>query len=538
MSAWDDSPEIVRRLKTAVGAFDGPAAGTICDEVIARLWTTDEIFPAVDAKACLVALRSQRFFALMQRLAEAFIAAGHANTHQIRRQYAQALLDQGHMAAATCVLERLVTTTAGNPSENFEARGLRGRACKQLYVDGGSTSTTRSRLVLAEAVRCYADVYQQDANQLWHGINQVALLMRAERDGIPLADFPDPRFVASTILDRVGNLDAPTPWDYATAAEACVALDRRQDALRWIDRYLTEVRGNAFEIASTRRQFVEVWQLTVDEPMGQLILPPLRAALLQCQGGAVEWATAGGVAASAAATFKTGVGYEKVLGDTNVVSLRSYQLGLERCRAVARIEDVEELDDHGFGTGFLLRGDSLCDGLGERWFVLTNNHVVSATDQRALPLARARVSFKALGDEPIDVVPKSIVWSSPREELDATLLEVDPPAKEIEPYVLATYVPREDEGARVYVIGHPGGGGLSLSINDNRLLDHDDRRLHYRAPTEGGSSGSPVFNQRWQLLGLHHAGGTDVPRLNDKPGFYAANEGIWIQAIKAAPVRR
>jgi hypothetical protein len=40
--------------------------------------------------------------------------------------------------------------------------------------------------------------------------------------------------------------------------------------------------------------------------------------------------------------------------------------------------------------------------------------------------------------------------------------------------------------------------------------------------------------QKWNLIGLHHAGGLDIPKLNNKPGTYAANEGIRIQAIRTA----
>jgi V8-like Glu-specific endopeptidase len=57
-------------------------------------------------------------------------------------------------------------------------------------------------------------------------------------------------------------------------------------------------------------------------------------------------------------------------------------------------------------------------------------------------------------------------------------------------------------------------------------------RLHYRAPTEGGSSGSPIFNIQWKLIGVHHAGDRAMARLNGQPGTYEANEGIWIQAIR------
>jgi V8-like Glu-specific endopeptidase len=83
----------------------------------------------------------------------------------------------------------------------------------------------------------------------------------------------------------------------------------------------------------------------------------------------------------------------------------------------------------------------------------------------------------------------------------------------------------------VCIIGHPGGGGLSLSLQDNLLLDYDDQKMHYRTPTENGSSGSPVFNKQWKLVGLHHKGDSRMPKLNGKQGAYEANEGIRISAI-------
>ncbi|HVI77481.1 MAG TPA: serine protease, partial [Candidatus Acidoferrum sp.] len=90
-----------------------------------------------------------------------------------------------------------------------------------------------------------------------------------------------------------------------------------------------------------------------------------------------------------------------------------------------------------------------------------------------------------------------------------------------------------EPGPRMYIIGHPGGRDLEFSLNDNRLIACSDEKLHYRTPTEGGSSGSPIFDPvSWQVVGLHHAGRTNMPKLNGPVGeFYQANEGIAILAI-------
>jgi V8-like Glu-specific endopeptidase len=63
-------------------------------------------------------------------------------------------------------------------------------------------------------------------------------------------------------------------------------------------------------------------------------------------------------------------------------------------------------------------------------------------------------------------------------------------------------------------------------------LPHSHR---YRTPTESGNSGSPVFDEdEWMLVGLHHAGSKEMPRLKGKGGTYEANEAFSITAIREA----
>jgi V8-like Glu-specific endopeptidase len=59
--------------------------------------------------------------------------------------------------------------------------------------------------------------------------------------------------------------------------------------------------------------------------------------------------------------------------------------------------------------------------------------------------------------------------------------------------------------------------------------------MHYRTPTMGGSSGSPVFvDNRWTAVGLHHSGSATMQKLNGRRGTYRANEGIALGCISKA----
>ena len=82
---------------------------------------------------------------------------------------------------------------------------------------------------------------------------------------------------------------------------------------------------------------------------------------------------------------------------------------------------------------------------------------------------------------------------------------------------------------RLYIIGHPSGRDLELSLQDNHLLACNEKVLHYRTPTEPGSSGSPVFEpDDWRVVALHHKGNEEMKRIDGQEGTYQANEGISI----------
>jgi V8-like Glu-specific endopeptidase len=352
---------------------------------------------------------------------------------------------------------------------------------------------------------------------------------------VDVPSFPDPGesggTIAHQILDVITGMRKQETWDRATAVEACVALGRTEEALRWLDRYVDGPGTDAFELGSTLRQLIEVWRLRGDTEPGAGLLPLLRARLLAREGGEVT-VRPSDLGRGALDDMAGNLRLEKVFGAERFQSLTWFKNALERCRAVARIEDEEE---EGFGTGFLVDGTALHASFPPI-VLMTNAHVIPD----AISREDAFITFRALGDtgdaENRRHQVQDVLWTSPRDELDATIVSLKSAPAGVAPCPTAPGLPPMDSAPppRAFIVGHPSGRIQPMfSIQDNLMLDHDDTWVHYRAPTEPGSSGSPVFDRRWKLIALHHAGSDEMPMLHGG-GTYQANEGIWVGKIKEA----
>jgi tetratricopeptide (TPR) repeat protein len=525
---WTSS-QFIDRLEAALQLYDRAEAAKLCNEVIAEIKNGQELEEEA-TRRILQSLRRKCYFELMERVAEAFLLDGIDAPH-IRRQFAQSLIEQGKLAPAISVLEALIDRSAGDPEEISEARGLLGRIHKHVYVNAANSPSRRKWASLQKAIAAYEAVYLSAPDKhLWHGINTVALTWRARRDLVTIDSGTDPVKLARDILKRIdarasgGRLDT---WDLATAAEASIALGKTDEAKRWLEEYVHRDDADAFEIGSTLRQLRELWLLTVASEPGSTLLPFLEAHLLQRTGGRID-----AEASDVHQAIQSAVELEKTLCPRGVVTLRWYRHGLERCRLVAQ---VRSRTGEAYGTGFLVRGTDLAPGLGDELLFLTNAHVVTDDPdvKEALRPDEAEIVFEAQEKpSPHEYRAARLIWTSPPGDLDTSVLRLEPAANDSQSCPLAPRLPLKDGAQKVYIIGHPGGRGLSVSLYDNLLLDYDDRLLHYRTPTEGGSSGSPVFNNNWALIGIHHGGSWEMRKLNGKGGTYAANEGIQLQRIR------
>ncbi|GII96785.1 DNA/RNA non-specific endonuclease [Sinosporangium siamense] len=212
---------------------------------------------------------------------------------------------------------------------------------------------------------------------------------------------------------------------------------------------------------------------------------------------------------------------ERIINTNDLLPVGYLEGGALAARAVARVV-VRDARGRpaGYGTGSLISPDLL----------LTNHHVLSdaatagwsgvefdyqdGVDGHPLPLRRFSLD------------PGRFFLAD--EELDFALVAVKAGAGELARFGFNRVMAAEGKaivGDFVTIIQHPGGERKQVALRENRIVDILDLFLHYQTDTEPGSSGSPVFNDQWEIVALHHAG---VPA-PDQGGVI--NEGVRISRL-------
>ena len=487
-------------------------------------------------------LRKSRNFAEMLVLSEAILYQLEHPT--LRRLHAQALIENRSLLAAIEWLKRCESDLRAVPGEDMpdeypEVIGLLGRAYKQLYSERRSPSDLQS------ALTWYHYLYSRNPEAVWHGINVVCLAATANRHSIPLDPPIDHEKIARDILVTINHKPNRCHWDEATIAEALVALDRPETAHRFLQRYVSHSEVTAFAIASTLRQFDDLWELDEREDIYLVLIDLLRSTLMKKEGGAIVTGIKD-LNRIAANYQKLEMNYEKCFTDASPMP-RTWFLQLIDCsHFVGRVWHKQMM---GCGTGFLLRDGSILFPGWKCQVFITCNHVISDAYNSRTPDAmypdEATITFDSLeGPGPYDpkrYKVKRVLWESPPDQWDVTILQLEEREIRIERYEgldlqLQVHhdrlpLPGSD---RVYIVGHPNGGEMSFSFQDNEVIDISPHRIQYVAPTEAGSSGSPVFDQYLNLVAMHHAGSEFLSSLSNPHEQRKANQGIPIPALVEA----
>lgn len=183
---------------------------------------------------------------------------------------------------------------------------------------------------------------------------------------------------------------------------------------------------------------------------------------------------------------------EKIIGENTLRDIYILNLALEASNAVVRIATPK-----GLGTGFMVAPDLL----------MTNNHVIKSQEVAD----KSNFSFNYQLDINGKECPTQIIGALPdsafytNEELDFTVVTLKDVPNFGKPLIFKNKLMRRDE--RVAIIQHPGGHLKKISIQNNFVAYADNQVLQYTTSTEPGSSGSPVFDDDFLVVGIHHSGG-------------------------------
>jgi endonuclease G len=222
-------------------------------------------------------------------------------------------------------------------------------------------------------------------------------------------------------------------------------------------------------------------------------------------------------------TISEGRNLEEISGGNDLASVNFLDFGRLASNYVCRIL----VDGIAIGTGFLV-------GPG---IVMTNQHVIA--DEADAEKAILQFGFEiGIDGKPaqrrvfrIDL--KRPFAISPEASLDFAIFYVL--EAEINEFGWLPLEARTDkvlEGEPVLIVQHPDGREKELCLFNSELVDRPDSFIHYTTDTEPGSSGSPVFNRQWQVVGLHHAS-LRLP-IRHRGVNVVANEGIRISKILGA----
>ncbi len=213
-----------------------------------------------------------------------------------------------------------------------------------------------------------------------------------------------------------------------------------------------------------------------------------------------------------------------IIGSSSLLPFDFLRTGDRLGRAVVKIQR----GDGSVGTGFLIAHD----------IILTNHHVLP--DPSTAATAYALANYEAQPARDPSGQP-TIVPLDPN-QLFVTDADLDFTFCAVEGLDHLGTIPLDRNSLNVLtsecvnIIQHPRGRPKEIALQENRVARVDNLVLQYYCDTEPGSSGSPVFNNRWQLLALHHASVmTDEPEPSPYPDGSGKvrylNEGIRLSAI-------
>lgn len=205
---------------------------------------------------------------------------------------------------------------------------------------------------------------------------------------------------------------------------------------------------------------------------------------------------------------------ERVIGENDSVYSNYVEILAEVKRKVCRIVMKKDGRINGYATGFLVSSRLL----------LTNWHVFNSADDARQSELQFEYEYDFAGSikTPVSFGLKPELFFRSVQKLDYCLLAVDStdktgkvPLDDFGYLYLDPTIGKAMELEYLSVIHHPNGDYKQISLRENKLVKKLEQFLWYETDTAQGSSGSPVLNDQFQVVALHHSG---VP-VKEKGGY-------------------
>lgn len=194
--------------------------------------------------------------------------------------------------------------------------------------------------------------------------------------------------------------------------------------------------------------------------------------------------------------------------------------GLRCAASVVRLGTFTRKDQTFQATGFVIAPD----------LILTNHHVLH--DEDSAPVKQVDIWFNyeldaASRPRDVDRYEGDVGTIVGDPDQDWAIVRSKKPFKAGYPALSLRPSKPVTAGDFVYIIQHPGGRPKKIGLLHNEVVSVTADRVQYLTDTLPGSSGSPVCNELWQVVALHHRGVDE----DSVSGSVRKNQGIHIDRV-------
>ena len=216
---------------------------------------------------------------------------------------------------------------------------------------------------------------------------------------------------------------------------------------------------------------------------------------------------------------------EALIAGNEIEPIQTLLEGYRAGQAVGRIKVMSSAHFHrAHGSGFLI-----APGL-----LMTNHHVLQSPGEagRSFVVFNHEEDLRGGVETPHQFrITSDIYYSSVVRDFAIVSVEAENRfGKRLSDFGLLPLIQlsgKAIKGEPASILQHPGGGPKAVAVRNSVVMGRIDDGVYYTTDTLPGSSGSPLLNTEWQVVGLHHR---QVPHPIER-GQVLANRGVRISSI-------